>query len=195
MKKLIALFALLIISLSVCSCNNQETPEEYKEEYKEESWSEELITNDPEGVSYEYFFESVADLRDAIKHEPDKYNGAKIKIVGTVDLYYASHDYNFSDKLTRLVDITVNTTNTPIRETTVTGEDIRSLKEFFTKLDNASGIKVNISNDAQFYVTSDGDYVKLYGTIRIERDALYIDNCEYDLIATVDERVENLNQQ
>lgn len=174
MKKLIALFALLTISICVCSCNKVEPrgPE------KIESYSEELINYDPEDITYEYYFNSVEELLIALKHNPDKYNNSKIKVIGTINK-------NF-DKIT-LVDFKASSWTVPEK-----GESYYNL---YVQLDSRDSITILITNDAQYSVVEIGDYVKVYGTVRLTRDAIYIDDCEYDLIASLDERRENFKQQ
>ena len=184
-KMLLILSIVLILSLGLVSCNNDQPPPE-EEQTKAESWDEGIISADPEGATYDYFFDSVEDLLVAIKHHPEEYNNAKVKVVGTLQTGLSNTLYE-----TRLVDFTAKSTNTPSSiDGVMDGYNFRKV------LDNSDGkIDIIISNDEQFAVAEDGDYVKVYGTVKITRDAIYIDGCEYDLIATLKERRENIDNQ
>lgn len=174
--KLLCLALSISFILPATSCRQKDNDNE-EESVKVESWDEELIISDPENAEYEYFFDSVEALLYAIKREPDKYNGATIKVVGTI---YKSLDE------TLLVDFTATSENVP-SSTEVTGDSL--LKMYNIKNSN-NRINIMISNDAQYAVAETGDYVKIYGTLKITRDSIYINNCEYDLIASFDERIE-----
>lgn len=177
-----ALSLSFILSATSCQQNNNGNDEESAEEsVKTETWDDELISSDPEDVEYEYFFDSVEALQYAIKREPEKYDGATIKVVGTI--------YKSSDE-TLLVDFTGTSENLPSPESSpgqafLTLYTIKSTAEY--------RIDILISSNAQYVVSETGDYVKIYGTLKMTRDVIYIDDCEYDLIATWDERIENIN--
>ena len=174
-NKLLALLMLLSMALCLGSCFDMEEP---REPEKIESWDEELLKSDPEDAEYEYAFDNVTDLLSAIKHEPDKYNNSKIKVVGTINKYYDSIS---------LVDFVATSWTVP--------EKYESDYNLNVQLDSRDYISIIITNDAQYAVLEQADYVKVYGTVRLTRDAMYIDDCEYDLIASLDERRENFKQQ
>ena len=182
-NKLLAVL-LLLASVLMCFSSCDETDEPPQTPVKVESWADEILNSDPDGVEYDFFFTSVKDLLYAIKHEPDKYNNAKVKILGTMQKGYDGLLYE-----ARLVDFTADSTNMSI------DESLSSQYQFRKTLDSSSSkINVLISNDAQFSVAEDGDYVKLYGSVTITRDEIYITNCEYSLIATLSERKQSVKQ-
>ena len=181
-NKLLAVL-LLLASVLMCFSSCDETEEPPETPVKVESWADEILNSDPDGVEYDFFFTSVKDLLYAIKHEPDKYNNAKVKILGTMQKGYDGLLYE-----ARLVDFTIDSTNCP-------GDEALSRYEFRKTLDQSSSkINVLISNDAQFSVAEDGDFVKLYGMVTITRDEVCITNCEYSLIASLSERKQSVKQ-
>ena len=177
--------ALCITSLFLLASCQQETDknnETSEPPVKVEQWSETLIKSDPDGVEYDYYFANVKDLLAAIKHSPDKYNNAKIKVIGTTQKGNEGLLYE-----TRLVDYTMRSDDIP------STSSFSGHNAFRRTLDSStSKIDIVITNDAQFSVVEDGDYVKLYGFVRLTRDSVYLGNCEYDLIATLDERIQNV---
>lgn len=184
-KMLLFLSVVIILSLGLVSCNKDQPPTE-EVQPKVESWDVGIISADPEGATYDYFFDSVEDLLVAIKHHPEEYNNAKVKVVGTLET-------GVSDTLngTRLLDFIAKSTNTPSSNSSAL-----DYFHFRQALNSSDGkIDIIISNDAQFAVAEDGDYVKVYGTVKITRNAIYIADCEYDLIATLKERRENIDNQ
>ena len=133
---------------------------------------------------YEYYFESVEKLLYAIKHEPEKYNNARIKVIGTLQTGLESTLYDM-----RLVDYTITSDYIP------STEGVEGRYQFRKVLDkSASKIDIEITSDAQYAVAETGDYVKIYGKVRITRERIFIDDCAYDLIATLDERIQNISE-
>lgn len=180
--KLLCLALSISFILPATSCRQKASDNE-EESVKVESWDEELISSDPENVEYEHSFDCVEALLYAIKREPEKYNNTRIKVVGTIQTGYDGLLYD-----TRLVDYTM--TSDCIPSNTGVGD-----RYDFRKILNQSDSKIDIAilSDAQYAVAESGDYVKIYGTVKITRDHIIIDECEYVLIATLDERIENTN--
>ncbi len=175
----VAMLLVLVLPITSCKQTNQNNNEP---EDKTEKWDEELLISDDIDAVYEYYFESVEKLLYAIKHEPDKYNNASIKVIGTIQTGLESTLYDI-----RLVDYTITSNYIP------NTDGVAGRYEFRNELDkSAYKIDIAITNDAQYAVAETGDYVKIYGTIRITRDYIFVGNCEYDLIATIDERIQNL---
>lgn len=172
------LLAALCISLVFVffSCESNDKPEETTEQEEiTEKYPDELIKSDPEDMEYDYFFENVNSLNTAIKKDVERYNNTKIKVIGTL----CGGDH--------LIDYTATTS------TVVGWETYSDVAKRLTvaRADRANGaIEIHITNDAQYAVAESGDYVKLYGTIKITRDEVSLTNCEYDFIATIDERTE-----
>lgn len=180
--KLLCLALSIGFILSATSCKQKNNDNE-EETVIVESWDEELISSDPENAKYEYLFDSVEALQCAIKREPEKYNGTTIKIIGTI--YRSSDD-------TWLVDFTATSENLPSPDLSPGGKFLT----FYTLKTTAEyWIEIMISSDAQYAVSETGDYVKIYGTLKITRDSIYISNCTYDLIATADERIQYVHNK
>ena len=181
-NKFLAILWLLSLILCFSSCDKTDTSKEIQ--VKVESWSDEIITSDPEGANYDYYFASIKDLLYALKREPDKYNGVKVKVIGTMQLGYEDLSYE-----ARLVDFIADSTN-------ISSDGVLGRYNFNKTLDSSSSkVNIIISNDAQFSVAETGDLVKLYGIVSITRDSICINNCEYNLIADLDERKQNVSQQ
>lgn len=169
-----------ILSFSSCDSESTEcTTAATEKQILTESYSNSIINSDPQGAQYIYFFVTVEELTYAMKKDPEKYNNAKVKLIGTIYI----HDNEYS-----LVDYTMTTANAP-------GEtfDVQDRYWFYRHLNDSKGkIEINITNDAQYAVAETGDFVKLYGTVRLTRNGIYLDSCEYELIASLDERVETV---
>lgn len=159
------------LSLGLLACASNEETEE--EAIIVEKYSKEVIAADPKGAEYEHFFESVEVLSAAMKKAPDLYNNATIKVIGTIAK---------KDGKCLLVDYTITSSDVP--------NDLYEEFQLKKRIQNQKNIEIIIANDAQYAVAEDGDYVKLYGTLRLTRGAIYVDSCEYALIATLDERIE-----
>ena len=137
--------------------------EEYKSQV--EYWKEKCLASDPDNVSYSYEFDSVTALWEAVKKAPSAYTNQNIKVVATV----------YKDKQGDIVIVDINDENLGLLD--------GSLKTLSFLSKNAN-IDVKIPNA---FVES-GDYIKLYGTVKISNGEIYLDNCQYDMISTVSER-------
>lgn len=181
--KACSLALILVLSLSLFSCGTSDTDGNDEPALKVEQWEEKLLKSDPDGVTYTYYFENVEDLLSSIKHDPEKYNNARVKVIGTLQVFFTESEYDG-----RLVDFVADSTNIP---SSLNG--VMDRYNFNLTLGGSKyNIYLNIINDAQYAVAEDGDYAKIYGTVRLERDNIYIDAYEYDLIATLDERRQNV---
>lgn len=186
MKKFLSIIFCISIIFCLASCQQNNNDSEVDEPVKVEKWDNKLLRTDPSGVTYDYYFRNVEVLLDKIKHDPDVYNNKRVKIVGTLQTFFIDSVYDG-----RLVDFVADSTNLP-----PSNADVKQRHEFNRTLGGSDyTIYIKISNDAQYAVAEDGDYVKIYGTIKLERDSIYIDVYEYDLIATLDERRENIEKQ
>lgn len=180
--KIVCIFLILASLFSISSCKKDDSEKNIETTMKTEKWDEEHLNSDNPSVVYEYYFESVEKLLYAIKHEPEKYNNARIKVIGTLQTGLESTLYDM-----RLVDYTITSDYIP------STEGVEGRYQFRKVLDkSASKIDIEITSDAQYAVAETGDYVKIYGKVRITRERIFIDDCAYDLIATIDERIQNL---
>ena len=151
------------------------------EQYKSEAerWKNKLLNSDPDNVTYADSFNSVEELNVAIKKNPTYYNNKRIKVVGTI-IKYDNEDGNIFDLDTYIVDDN--------------GSDFSTYDEFDFYVwmrynRNSKGIiPIEITDDLQYTVVETGDYVKMYGTVKISNGEIYLTNCEYSIIATRDER-------
>ena len=177
-----------IICIAICfscilclsSCRKDKTENTPAPSAKEEIWDDKLLESDPKGVAYYEYFKTVGELLDAIKRNPDLYNNKEIKVIGTI--------YR-DDNNMLLIDYSAVSGNMP------TGTSLMDEYLFEQSLNTYNKIEILITSDAQYAVAENGDYVKIYGTIRLEREHIYIDNCRCDLIATLNERKNNIDSQ
>ena len=183
-KRILSVVLCIALPLSFCACEIVNTPtEETKpQETIVEQYSKEIINTDPKGIEYEYFFENVEALKLAMKKDPDKYNNATVKVIGSIVI---------KDDKCYLIDYTATSTNVPSKNASSDDMEYESWKML---KETSEKIEIIISNDAQYAVSETGDFVKLYGTLRLTRDSIYIGSCEYDLIATLDERIEKVTR-
>lgn len=182
----------LVLALSVtffaCDYHSDDQSDE-KAEVKVESWPSSLLKSDATSVEYDYYFESVDDLRDAIKHDPDKYNGKKVKVIGTLHeplrtsaIFLVDYTLSSTDKITQC----------NLSDNTLTGDELSIKYDFIQTLDISTKVHIIITNEAQKAVIEEGDFIKLYGTIVIDSSGIRIEDCEYKLIATLEERIERV---
>ncbi len=171
---------LLTIGILLCSCTCKDDRETETEKSYIESWSPEIISSDPYNVQYLASFDSVKSLYRTIKSSPDQYNNKKIKVFGTV--------FNYSS--IKLVDITDLSKIKDIDKSSLHSNNLGVAERNMFDSQTGHEIELNIKSDAQYAVISTGDLVKLYGTLRIERNKIYIDDCTYSLVATLEERIE-----
>jgi hypothetical protein len=66
------------------------------------------------------------------------------------------------------------------------GETLYNTKDFFarylyrTKIEVKEAIDVTLSSDLQYTVAETGEYVNLYGIVKITNGKIYLDKCQYN---------------
>lgn len=129
-------------------------------------WKEKYMATDPANVTYSYVFSSVNELYLAIKSNPTAYNNKQVKVYGML------FTYKTSNKSIGLIDYK--------------GEEFPSSSSLLAgvfldeKIEAKTGIKVTLSNDLEYTVAETGDYVNLYGTVKISNGEIYLDKCQYN---------------
>lgn len=155
-----------------------ETQKKLTSKYQSEvaSLKNKLISSDPNNVTYAYSFNSVEALMTAIKKNPTEYNNKQVKVVGTViKTDHEGASYIVDDDGYDFSSITSN-------------YDVQYSVWKKTQKEQGSIISVVITDDIQYTVVESGDYVKMYGTVKISNGEIYLANCEYSMIATRNER-------
>lgn len=114
-------------------------------------------------------FDSVKDLKNAIKHNPSQYNGKVVSVKGTIakidsEILLGSSIY-FSD-----------ISQVQIRHEVKTNPNFRII----------------ISDEIQRSVLETGDKVVIHGTVIISDGEIYLDGCEYTMIETFEEIIGRL---
>lgn len=142
---------------------------EYKTEI--EALKKQLLASDSTNVNYSYAFNSVADLMKEIKKNPTSYNNVQIKVVGTA---YNGEANNKQE--TYLFD-------KPSGQSLNSEFDYQYLIWKLNRDSSNTLISIKIADDIQLAVLSSGDYIKLYGTIRIANGKIYLDQCTYEPIS------------
>ena len=130
-----------------------------------EYWKTKYMATDLANVTYSYEFSSVNALLTAIKKNPEAYQNKQVKVFGMI------LTYKISKKTIGLIDYK--------------GENLSSYSEIRAgvfmdkKIEAKSGIEVTLSSDLQYTVAETGDYVNLYGIVKIINGEIYLDKCQY----------------
>lgn len=108
-----------------------------------------------------FTFESVDELKVAIKKEPKYYNDMQVTVKGTAIAYDSVLLVDFS------------------------GSDFGAMERYEAK---KNSITIIITDDILYSVLETGDYIEVYGTVKISNGEFYLDNCRYTMIKTANER-------
>ena len=109
-----------------------------------------------------FTFESVDELKIAIKKEPKYYNNKQVTVKGTAIAY---------EDCILLVDFN--------------GTDFGAMERYESK---KNSVVIIIPDDVLYSVLETGDYIEVNGTVAISDGKTYLDNCDYTMIATCKER-------
>ena len=108
-----------------------------------------------ENLSTELYFESVLDLKEAIKSNPSFYEGKTISVIG----YYNYNDYSYYNKYSSIYN-SLSSSNSP------SGLSYEIIIDNYTKA-----------------ILDDADHILLTGTIRANYDGeLYLDDCKVEIL-------------
>ena len=131
-------------------------------------WKDKYLSKDPDNVTYFYEFSSVNALLSAIKSNPTAYNNKQVKVFGMIFTYE-----NNNKKEIALIDY-------KNEDISFSSNDFEA--RFFknSKVEAKEAIEVTLSNDLQYTVAETGDYVNLYGTVKITNGEIYLDKCQYN---------------
>ena len=108
-----------------------------------------------------FAFGSVDELKNAIKKEPKYYNDMQVTVKGTAIAYDSVLLVDFS------------------------GSDFGTMERYEAK---KNSITIIITDDILYSVLETGDYIEVYGTVKISNGEFYLDNCRYTMIKTANER-------
>lgn len=137
-----------------------------------EYWKNKYIDADSANVTYSYEFSSVNALITAIKKNPEAYHNKQVKVFGML-LTYEGYDSN-KDYVKFLSLFDYNGENVSFNE----NYEARSF--YYNKIEAKQAIDVTLSSDLQYTVAETGDYVNLYGTVKITNGEIYLDKCQYN---------------
>jgi len=132
-----------------------------------EAWKQKLLAYDADNITYSDSFNSVYDLLLAIKENPNEYNKKTVKLVGTAIKY---------DGGTFLIDHSDSEAITP----KLSSAKILLLKG--KKNEAKQLIEISVKDDLLYTVLETGDYIKIYGTIKISNGNIILDSCTYELV-------------
>jgi len=110
-------------------------------------------------------FNTVEDFKIAVKKNPTQYIDKQISVKG-----YANKNINLVTNEVRNVWLY---------------DDLLLDSE---KYDGRLRIEVFITDSTLRVVVEDGDYIKIYGTVKISGGEIHLDNCTYTMITTNKER-------
>ena len=129
-----------------------------------------LAETDPEDVEYSHSFASVYALLSAIQKAPKEYNDKQVKVVGSF--------YN-DDDVVALFDWE-STDDYAIAESNRSAKKVRWKSD---KFESKEMVDIVFLVDVPSAMLITKNYIKLYGTIRIDNGKVYIENCDYELIS------------
>jgi hypothetical protein len=134
-------------------------------------WKKKAESSGSGGTTSSYEFSSVNALLKAIKNNPTAYSNKQVCVYGMIIAYTWNDEKNIA-----LIDYK--------------GEDIsfpdgnyggyKALRLVDDKIEAKEAIDAIFSNDLQYTVAETGDYVNLYGTVRVANGEIYLDECQYD---------------
>lgn len=158
MKKYIII--LLLATLCVFSTALLSSCANYKEtvDVTETACEDQTDDNDP------FTFSTVSELKNAIKKNPKFYCDKEIAVKGTA----VKMDNGF-----RLVDFN--------------GSKLEGMERYAIRT-TSSYIAIIIPDDILLSVLETGDYISLNGIVGIAEGEIYLDDCEYAMIETQEER-------
>ena len=134
-------------------------------------------------IAYDYYFEDVESFLNAVKRDPNKYNRTTVKVVGTIQT---------TTNGDRLVDYTLDYIP-PVYDSD--GENLLERVRFSGKLGSSkSKVSIIYSDNAKESMVELGDLVKFYGIVYFINDELTLYGT-YDLVATIEERTQNILNQ
>ena len=143
-------------------------------EYENKDLKNKLKETDPEDVDYSYSFDSVSGLMTAIRKNPTAYKNKQVKIVGSICYHWADKnelklfDLKSSDEY--VFNVTYASAQRMFWE-----EDKYLLGEL---------VGVEFRKDSIYSILKDKDYIKLYGTVRIENGEIYLSDCDFEIISS-----------
>ena len=121
-----------------------------------------------------YSFATVNDLIIAIKRNPTAYRNKEVTVTGTIlkkNTYIAICDLSYVADLSASLDFSV-----------------REYSVYTNCKENNMCIDIIIYDDMAYAAVTSGDYVKLSGSIKAADGALYLDDCECEIIKFASER-------
>ena len=143
MKRLFILFLTVVVSFTLFSCQDNSKEDEIEE------------------IPTEIFasFNSVEDLKIALKKNPELYNDKRVSVKGYAEVFRNQYVWLF--------------------------DDIPADDELW---DDRSRIKVIITDSVKLSVLEDGDYIDLNGVITISTDDICMEHCTYSMLYTNEEQ-------
>ena len=121
--------------------------------------------NDP------YTFESVQDLKLAIKKNPEMYENKQVTVKGSI--LKTEGQVIVSDAAPLHVGDTYN------------GSSLMAEREFRQEANAKPNIGIVMSKDNMSTLLDSGDYVKIIGVVTITNFSVYLNNCTYEMIKSI----------
>ena len=145
-KRILSIALCAILSFSLFSCGEQDNN-------VGETETVNIDDNDP------YTFDTVADLKSAIKKKPGQYENKQVSVEGSIVI---------KDNRVILSD--------------AVGDGGAMFRADALRSPNITIIMIN---NKTVTLLDDGDYVKIYGTVKISDAEIYLDNCDYEMIKSI----------
>lgn len=141
-KRILSIALCVILSFGLFSCGEHDNDN-----------TTNIDDNDP------YTFDTVAELKSAIKKNPGQYEDKQVSVEGSI----------------------VTKENSIILSDAV-GDGGAMFRADALRSPN---ITIIIANDKKVTLLDNGDYVKICGAVKISDDEIYLDNCDYEMIKSI----------
>ena len=145
-KRILSIALCVILSFSLFSCIEQDNN-------VGETETVNIDDNDP------YTFDTVAELKSAIKKNPGEYENKQVTVEGSI----------------------VKNDNQVILSDAV-GDGGAMFRADALRSPN---ITIIITNEKNVTLLDNADYVKIHGTVKISDVEIYLDDCDYEMIKSV----------
>ena len=162
MKKVLSIVLCVVLCLALFSCG-------------EESETSEKDASDTHIINKDnvHKFDSIANLKSAVKKDAEKYENMQVSVKGSI-----------LKNNGKIVIIENQLTEEQLTSINSGGEfSIRHSREKI--IEQSIHMAVIILNDKKVAILDDGDYVEIYGTVKISNTGIYLDSCDYEMIQSI----------
>lgn len=165
MKKILRIVLCIVLCFVLFSCGEQNK--------KIETDASDIPVINKDNV---HKFDSIANFKSAVKKDAEKYENMQVSVKGSI-----------LKNNGKIVIIENQLTEEQLTSINSGGEfSIRHSREKI--IEQSIHMVVIIPNDKKVAILDDGDYVEIYGTVKISNTGIYLDSCDYEMIQSVYEQ-------